>query len=134
MIAGDTEEGIYNALGLTYVEPEMREDVGELELAQNHKLPVLVDYDAMKGDMQMHTNWSDGANTIEELAYAAMALGLEYIVITDHTKRLTVANGLDEAIVDPMDKDLMNSMITAELLLNKFIYCDSYLTAYMKAL
>ena len=96
MIAGDTEEGIYNALGLTYVEPEMREDVGELELAQNHKLPVLVDYDAMKGDMQMHTNWSDGANTIEELAYAAMALGLEYIVITDHTKRLTVANGLDE--------------------------------------
>ena len=97
MIAGDTEESIYNALGLTYIEPEMREDIGELELAQNHTLPVLIEYGEMKGDLQMHTTWSDGANTIEECAAAAMAMGLEYIAITDHTKRLTVANGLDEA-------------------------------------
>lgn len=96
MIAGDTEEGIYNALGLEYIEPELREDIGEIELAQNHKLPLVVGYDALKGDLQIQTNWSDGANTIEEYVVAAMQLGLEYIVITDHTKRLTVANGLDE--------------------------------------
>ncbi|HBI25695.1 MAG: PHP domain protein [Candidatus Wolfebacteria bacterium GW2011_GWC2_39_22] len=96
MVAGDTEEGIYNTLGLEYIEPEMREDVGEMELAQNHKLPSLIQYDAIKGDLQIQTNWSDGANTIEEYVDAAMRLGLEYIVITDHTKRLTVANGLDE--------------------------------------
>ncbi len=96
MIAGDTEESIYNALGLAYIEPEMREDVGELELALNHKLPSLVGYDAIKGDLQIQTNWSDGANTIEEYVEAAIGMGLEYIVITDHTKRLTVANGLDE--------------------------------------
>lgn len=96
MIAGDTEEGIYNALGMAYIEPEMREAAGEIELAQIQKLPQVVGYDALKGDLQIQTNWSDGANTIEEYVSAAMALGLEYIVITDHTKRLTVANGLDE--------------------------------------
>ena len=96
MIAGETEEGIYNALGMTYIEPEMREDSGELELASTHKLPVLVEYGAIKGDLQIQTNWSDGANTIEEYVEAAMKMGLDYIVITDHTKRLTVANGLDE--------------------------------------
>lgn len=96
MIAGDTEEGIYNALGMTYIEPEMREDSGELDLALNHRLPTLVGYDAIKGDLQIQTTWSDGANTIEEYVETAMKLGLEYIVITDHTKRLTVANGLDE--------------------------------------
>lgn len=97
MIAGDTEESIYNALGLPYIEPEMREDAGEIALAQQYKLPILITNADMKGDLQMHTDWSDGANTIEECASAAMALGLEYIAITDHTKRLTVANGLDEA-------------------------------------
>lgn len=96
MIAGDAEEGIYNALGMTYIEPEMREAGGEIELAQIQKLPQVVGYDALKGDLQIQTNWSDGANTIEEYVSAAMAFGLEYIVITDHTKRLTVANGLDE--------------------------------------
>ena len=96
MIAGGDEEGIYNALGMAYIEPEMREASGEIELAQIQKLPQVIGYDALKGDLQIQTNWSDGANTIEEYVSAAMALGLEYIVITDHTKRLTVANGLDE--------------------------------------
>ena len=96
MVAGDTEEGIYNMLGMTYIEPEMREDMGEVDLAQNHRLPTLIEYDAIRGDLQIQTNWSDGSNTIEEYVDAAMQMGLEYIVITDHTKRLTVANGLDE--------------------------------------
>lgn len=97
MIAGDTEEGIYNALGMAYIDPEMREATGEIELAQMQKLPSLIAYNALKGDLQIQTDWSDGANTIEEYVAAAMALGLDYIAITDHTKRLTVANGLDEA-------------------------------------
>ncbi len=113
MIAGETEESIYNALGIAYIEPEMREDTGELELAQNRRLPNLVEYGAIKGDLQIQTNWSDGSNTIEEYVDAAMKLGLEYIVITDHTKRLTVANGLDETrLVEQMKAiDAVNAKI-----------------------
>lgn len=116
MIAGDTEESIYNTLGLEYIEPEMREDTGEIDLAQNRKLPILIGYDEIKGDLQIQTNWSDGANTIEEYVATAMRMGLEYIVITDHTKRLTVANGLDEKrLIEQMKAiDVINAKLEKE--------------------
>ncbi|PIW97554.1 DNA polymerase III [Candidatus Jorgensenbacteria bacterium CG_4_8_14_3_um_filter_38_10] len=95
-IAGETEEEIYEKLGLDYIEPEMRENKGEIELARRHQLPKLIDYGEILGDLQVQTNWTDGVNSIEEMAKAAMAQGLEYIAITDHTKRLAMANGLNE--------------------------------------
>ena len=95
-IAGRTEEEIYRALGLDYIEPEMREMTGELEAAQKHTLPKLIGYKDLKGDLQVQTKWTDGSNSIEEMAEAAMAKGLEYVAITDHTKRLAMTGGLDD--------------------------------------
>jgi len=95
-IAGRTEEDLYKSLGLRYIEPELREMRGEIEAAKADKLPKLVGYRDLKGDLQVQTNWTDGSNSIEEMAEAAMNMGLEYIAITDHTKRLTITNGLDE--------------------------------------
>jgi len=95
-VAGRTEEEIYEKLKLDYIPPEMRENSGEIEAAEKHKLPKLIELRDMKGDLQMHTTASDGKNSIEEMAAAAKALGHEYIAITDHSKAVTVANGLDE--------------------------------------
>ncbi|MER3581402.1 MAG: DNA polymerase/3'-5' exonuclease PolX [Patescibacteria group bacterium] len=96
MIAGETEEEIFEKLGMQYIPPEMRENKGEIQLALEHKLPKIIDYQALKGDLQIQTNWSDGQNSIEEMVEEAIKLGLEYICITDHTKGLAVAGGLDE--------------------------------------
>ncbi len=95
-IAGKSEEELYDALGLAYIPPEMREMTGEIEVSQRGKLPELIQLSDIKGDLQTQTNWTDGANSIMEMAESAMAIGLEYIVITDHTKRLAMTNGLDE--------------------------------------
>ena len=95
-VAGRTEQEIYAKLKLDYVPPEMRENTGEIAAAEQHKLPHLVELADIKGDLQMHTTASDGKNSIEEMAKAARALGHEYIAITDHSKAVTVANGLDE--------------------------------------
>ena len=95
-IAGRTEEEIYAKLKLDYIPPELRENTGEILAAEQHKLPHLVELADIKGDLQMHTTASDGKNSIEEMAKAARALGHEYIAITDHSKAVTVANGLDE--------------------------------------
>lgn len=95
-IAGKTEEEIYEKLGLQYIPPEMREMTGELDLAEKNKLSKIIDYGDLRGDLQVQTNWTDGSNSIEEMARAAMEAGLEYIVITDHTKRLAMTHGLDE--------------------------------------
>jgi DNA polymerase (family X) len=95
-VAGRTEEEIYKKLKLDYIPPELRENTGEIEAAEKHKLPKLLELADMKGDLQMHSTASDGKNTIEEMAGAAKALGHEYIAITDHSKAVTVANGLDE--------------------------------------
>lgn len=81
-----TEEDIYSALGLQYMEPEIREDAGEIEAAQKNKLPKVIGYNDLKGDLQMHTKWSDGVNTIEQMAEKAMEMNLEYITITDHIR------------------------------------------------
>jgi DNA polymerase (family X) len=95
-VAGRTEEEIYAKLKLEFVPPELRENTGEVAAAEKRKLPKLVELRDMKGDLQMHTTASDGKNSIEEMAAAAEALGHEYIAITDHSKAVTVANGLDE--------------------------------------
>ncbi len=95
-VAGRTEEELYKALGLHYIEPEMREDTGEIELARENKLPKLIGYRDLKGDLQVQTDWTDGSDSIETMAREAMKQGLEYIVITDHTKRLAMTGGLDE--------------------------------------
>ncbi|MBI4992369.1 MAG: DNA polymerase/3'-5' exonuclease PolX [Candidatus Harrisonbacteria bacterium] len=95
-IAGRTEEELYKKLGMDYIEPELREMRGEIEASRADKLPKLIGYDGLKGDLQVQTDWTDGANSIEEMVEAAIKAGLEYIVITDHTKRLTITNGLDE--------------------------------------
>ncbi len=95
-VASRTEEEIYSKLGLDFVPPELRENTGEIEAAEKHKLPKLVELRDIKGDLQMHTTASDGKNSIEEMAAAAKALGHEYIAITDHSKAVTVANGLDD--------------------------------------
>jgi DNA polymerase (family X) len=95
-VARRTEEEIYAKLKLDYVPPELRENTGEIAAAEAHKLPQLIELKDVKGDLQMHTTASDGKNTIEEMAEAARKLGHEYIAITDHSKAVTVANGLDE--------------------------------------
>lgn len=95
-VAGATEEEIYKALGLDWIPPEMRENQGEIEAAEKGPLPRLLETGQMRGDLHMHTRESDGRATLEEMAEAATALGYEYIAITDHSKALAMANGLDE--------------------------------------
>jgi DNA polymerase (family 10) len=95
-IAGDTEEGVYGALGLDWIPPELRENCGEIEAAEQHKLPLLVENADIRGDVHMHTRETDGRATLEEMAAECKALGYEYIAITDHSKALAMANGLDE--------------------------------------
>ncbi len=94
MIAGSSEEEIYERLGLDYIDPLLREDRGEIEAAQNHCLPKLVQLKDIKGDLHVHTNASDGDCSISEMAEAARQLGYKYICITDHSKSSAIANGL----------------------------------------
>lgn len=94
--AGESEEEIYAALGLAYIAPELREHQGEIEAAENGRLPALVEAADLRGDLHMHTRESDGRATFEEMAAAAQELGYEYIAVTDHSKALAMANGLDE--------------------------------------
>jgi len=96
VVARETEEEIYAKLKLDYIEPELREMTGEIEAAEKHRLPKLVALKDIRGDLQMHTTASDGRNSIEEMGQAAKALGYEYIALTDHSKAVTVANGMDE--------------------------------------
>ena len=95
-VAGKTEEEIYGKLKLDYIPPEMRENLGEIDLAQNHALPQLLTLEDLQGDVHMHTVETDGRNTIEEMAEAAKARGYKYMAITDHSKNLAFANGLDD--------------------------------------
>jgi DNA polymerase (family 10) len=95
-VAGATEGGVYQALGLQWIPPEMRENTGEIELAKQGRLPKLVEYGSLRGDLQVHSESTDGTATMEEMAHAAKEFGLSYIAITDHTKSLALASGLDE--------------------------------------
>jgi DNA polymerase (family 10) len=95
-VAGETEEEIYENLGLAWIPPELRENSGEIEAAAAGQLPNLVDLGQIRGDLHMHTLETDGRASLEEMAEAAHARGYEYIAITDHSKALAMANGLDE--------------------------------------
>ncbi len=105
-VAGKTEEEIYAKLGLDCMAPEMREDRGEIEAAAKHALPKLVDLGDIRGDLQMHSTWSDGADSIADMADAARKLGYEYILLTDHSQSLKVAGGLTPAEVKKARKEI----------------------------
>ncbi len=105
-IAGKTEQEVYNKLGLRLMEPELRTNHGEIEAAQKDKLPKIIGYKDLKGDLQIQTTWSDGSNSIEDYVKEAKKLGLEYIVITDHTKSLAMAHGLDEKRLAQQGKEI----------------------------
>jgi DNA polymerase (family 10) len=96
IVAAESEEAIYNALGLDYIPPELRENCGELEAAASHTLPTLINRADIRGDLHMHTHETDGSNSIREMAEAAAARGLAYIAITDHSKNLAMTNGMDD--------------------------------------
>ncbi len=95
-VAGETEEDVYRQLGLAWIPPELRENCGEIEAALEDRLPKLIELGDIRGDLHMHTLETDGRATLEEMAEAARALGYQYIAITDHSKALAMANGLDE--------------------------------------
>ncbi len=95
-VGGRTEEELYRALGLEFIPPELREDEGEIEAASEKRLPRLIEPALLRGDLQVHTKWTDGRGSIEDMALAARELGLEYIAITDHTRDLAMTGGLDE--------------------------------------
>jgi DNA polymerase (family 10) len=95
-IAGETEEGVYAALGLPWIPPELRENTGEIEAAEEGRLPELVEMRHIRGDVHMHTTETDGRGTLEEMAEAARSRGYEYVAITDHSKAMAMSNGLDE--------------------------------------
>ncbi len=95
-LGGESEEQLYSLMGLDYIEPELREERGEVEAAMRHRLPKLVKLKDIKGDLHTHSKWTDGHASIEQMAQAAKARGYEYIAVTDHSHHLTVAKGLDE--------------------------------------
>lgn len=105
-LGGKDEDDVYKILGLPYVPPELREDAGEVEAAQNNSLPELIELKDIKGDLHVHTRWSDGSHTFEELIAAAKDKGYGYIAITDHSKGLGVARGLNEEKVMEEKKDV----------------------------
>jgi DNA polymerase (family 10) len=94
-IAGDSEESVYRAVGLPFIAPELREDRGEIEAARAGRLPQLVELSDLRGDLHAHTNATDGHDSLRDMAQAAKDLGLEYLAITEHSRRLSVAHGLD---------------------------------------
>ncbi|MDG6923409.1 MAG: DNA polymerase/3'-5' exonuclease PolX, partial [Nitrososphaerota archaeon] len=122
-VAGSSEDEIYKALGMDYIEPEMRENRGEIEASLNHCLPKLVGLKEIKGDLQMHTVWSDGKETIKAMANKAIHLGYEYIAITDHVGSLKIANAMDEdrvkaqrSEIEALNRNYENEGITFHVL------------------
>ncbi|MFO8006559.1 MAG: DNA polymerase/3'-5' exonuclease PolX [Candidatus Brocadiia bacterium] len=95
-LAGKSEESVYHRLNMDWIPPEMREDRGEVEAAEEENLPDLIEQDDVRGDLQSHTDRTDGSNTLEEMADAARERGYQYLASTDHTRRVSMANGMDE--------------------------------------
>jgi len=124
-IAGRTEEEIYKLFGMPWIEPELREDRGELQAALKGKLPHLVTLGDIRGDLHSHTKTTDGRSTAEEMAEAAKKLGYEYLAISDHSKRVTMAHGLDAKGLAKANKavDKLNAKLKGITLL-KSIECD----------
>jgi DNA polymerase (family 10) len=116
MIGGKNEEEIYRMLGMSFIPPELRENQGEVEAAKAGKLPKVIGYGDILGDLHCHSDWDGGSNTIEELAAAARARGYQYIGIADHTKFLKIEHGLDEKALEARNKhiDKLNKKMDAE--------------------
>lgn len=106
MIASITEENVYKALGMQWVPPEMREDRGEVELALEGKLPSIIGYGDIRGDLHTHSDWDGGENSIREIAETAMGMGYEYLGIADHTKSLKIEHGLNEKQLEWRNKEI----------------------------
>lgn len=106
MIAGKSEREIYKALGMAWMPPEMREDQGEVEAALSGRLPKVIGYNDIKGDLHCHSHWDGGEHTIEEMAKQAQAMGYEYLGIADHTKFLRIEHGLDERQLAQQRKEI----------------------------
>ncbi len=125
-VGGSEEESVYEALGMQWMPPEMREARGEVELALAHKIPVLVEQKDIRGDLHTHTKWTDGANTLEEMAAAAIRLGYQYIANTDHTKNVTIANGKTDAEFERMIPkiDKLNDSFNGKFRILKGVECD----------
>ena len=120
------EADIYAALGMDYIEPEMREDMGEIEAAINHTLPVLVQESDLRGVLHVHSTWSDGQTTIREMAEACIARGLAYLGITDHSKIAAYANGLDEEALHRQHEEIdrLNAEYAGRIRILKGTECD----------
>ncbi len=106
MIAGNIEKEVYKAIGLDWIPPEMRENQGEIELAQKGKLPNIIDYNDIKGDLHCHSKWDGGSNSIKEMAEEALEMGYSYIGISDHTKFLRIEHGLNEKQLSQQRKEI----------------------------
>ncbi len=117
LVAGRTEKEIYSKLGLQLMPPEMRENTGEIEAAKKRALPNLIDYNDVKGDLQMHSEWSDGINKIEEMASEAKKLGMKFIAITDHVGQLAIAHPLNETRLERQFKiiDKLNDKLNIRI-------------------
>jgi DNA polymerase (family 10) len=117
-IAGRTEEEVYKALDMQYIDPEIRENRGEVDLAMKNKLPKLIELKEIRGDLHVHTKWSDGIHTTEEMAKNAESLGYEYICITDHIGNLAIANAMNSKRVDQQRKEIdsLNKKLDIQIL------------------
>jgi DNA polymerase (family 10) len=120
------ETDIYKALGMAYIEPELREDMGEIEAAVQGKLPKLVEESDLRGVLHVHSTWSDGQNTIREMAEACIARGFHYLGITDHSKAAAYANGLNEDALRRQHEEIdrLNEEFAGRLLILKGTECD----------
>jgi DNA polymerase (family 10) len=116
MIAAETEEEVYEKLGMPWIPPELREDRGEIEAALAGRLPQIIGYGDIRGDLHVHCNWDGGADSIDDLVAAALALGYEYVGISDHTKFLKIEHGLDEAKLRARNQeiDAINARLAQE--------------------
>jgi DNA polymerase (family 10) len=125
-VAGAHEDEIYRTLGLDWIPPELRENQGEIELAESHALPKLIDASEIRGDLHMHTTATDGRATLEEMALAAREMGYEYIAITDHSKAIAMAFGLDEQRVVDFARTVRKINETGDLGIRIFsgLECD----------
>lgn len=125
-IAGETEESVYAAVQLPWIAPELRESRGEFEMAEQGRLPQLITLADLRGDLHMHTTATDGENTLEEMVAAAQARGWEYIAITDHSQRVSVARGLDGTRLRAQwqEIDRLNEKLEGRFCIFKGIECD----------
>jgi DNA polymerase (family 10) len=126
LVSCKDETDFYAALGMAYIEPELREDMGEIEAAVNATLPVLVQESDLRGVLHVHSTWSDGQNTIREMAEACVARGLTYLGLTDHSKTAAYAGGLNEEALHRQHEeiDLLNKEYAGRIRILKGIECD----------